>query len=82
MRFGFGLKLMPSTKNGLTEYNKKPTLFKMRAYVQYHGKKTFPDWKCPDCKTIIKLDFSPLSKKWLKFKCPKCGYKVENTTKS
>lgn len=50
---------------------------KKHQYIKYHANKKMPNWICQNCGHQTKLDFFPLrnTKKWLKYRCPKCNKK-------
>ena len=41
--------------------------------------KVYPKFKCPDCHTLVSLDFDPLKDftRWSFFNCPNCKENVE-----
>jgi len=51
----------------------------IKQYYLTINKKSNPIFLCPSCNTKTRLDFYPIddNEKWTSFKCPKCGYAVE-----
>ena len=72
---------IPTSPNPQKYCNKKCAIIanKKQQKERYHYNKVTPDFTCQSCGHKTKLSFFPLKdpKKWLSYKCNKCGNKAQ-----